>query len=80
MFNIFSKTQTILLSIITAISVFLFGRNNKLSKENTRLNQEKEDLERNLRLQEKIKHAIKNTKHTTLAGNIKRMRKDNEQS
>ena len=74
----FNKIQTILLGIIGFISLFLFGRNSKLSKENTRLNLEKDGLEKNLRLQKKLKDAIKNTKHTTLAGNIERMRKDNE--
>jgi hypothetical protein len=72
---LFSQGGKILPLIMGAFSLFLMGRNSRLSKENDALNSDVKNQELDLLKKSKVIDVIKNTKSTDIDGNIDRMRK-----
>lgn len=76
MFNLFSNIKTIGIGILGIVTLWFWGRNSKLSKENKNLSDSNEHLHKKAEISKKVTHAIKNNKPTTLSANVERMRKD----
>lgn len=75
MFNfLFSKLQNIGIAILGIFSLFLLGRNSKLSKKNRELNSAISNQSNVIEIQKKVINVTKNSKPTDINGNIERMR------
>lgn len=72
----FNKISTTTSIILGCISLFLFGRNAKLSRDNDKLNKDIKKQSKIIDVQEKVINVTKNTKDKPIDGNIKRMRKN----
>lgn len=70
---LFQKVKNLALFILSLFSLFLLGRNSRLSKQNRRLNSNLQGLSQTIETQKKVINVIKTTKDTDIAGNIKRM-------
>jgi len=62
------------ISILGIITLFLYGKNSKLSKDNTCLQQNLKTTNKIIDIQNKVIDVVQNTKPTDLDGNIERMR------
>lgn len=71
-----SKVQGIGLAIIGLFSLFLLGRNSRLSKQNKTLSSDLQGQSQIIDIQKKVIDVAKNNKHTELNGTIGRMRRD----
>lgn len=70
------KVETTGLAILAVVSLFLLGRNSRLSKKNTELNSANRFANKTIKTQKKVIDVRKNTKPTDIAGNIERMYQD----
>ena len=62
--------------LLGLFSLFLLGRNSRLSKQNQRLNSNLQGQKQTIEIQKKVINVAKNTKPTDIDGNIERMRKN----
>jgi len=62
------------MSILGIITLFLYGKNSKLFKDNTCLQQNLKTTNKIIDIQNKVIDVVQNTKPTDLDGNIERMR------
>lgn len=76
--NIFSfllsNFKTIGLGIWGVFTLYILGRNSKLSKQNDELNLDVKEQAKTIEIKDKVIHVVQNTKDTNLNGNIERMR------
>jgi len=68
------KVETTGLAILAVVSLFLLGRNSRLSKKNKALNNINTNQNKTIEIQKKVINVAKNTSSTDIDGNIKRMR------
>jgi hypothetical protein len=73
---LFSKLETAGLAILAILSLFLLGRNSRLSKKNKALNNINTNQNKTIEIQKKVINVAKNTKSVDVSGNIERMRQD----
>jgi hypothetical protein len=73
---LFQKIERISLAIIGLFSLFLLGRNSRLSKQNKTLSSDLQGQSQIIDIQKKVIDVTKNNKHTELNGTIQRMRRD----
>jgi len=73
---LFKKIERIGLAIIGLFSLFLLGRNSRLSKQNKTLSSDLQGQSQIIDIQKKVIDVAKNNKHTELNGTIGRMLKD----
>ena len=71
-----SNFKHLLLLITGFVSLFLLGRNSRLSKQNKTLSSDLQGQSQIIDIQKKVIDVAKNNKRTKLNGNITRMRKD----
>jgi len=69
-----SNLNSISLGIWGVFTLYIFGRNSKLSKENDNLNIDIKEQAKNIEIKDKVINVVQNTKSTDIDGNIKRMR------
>ena len=72
----FSKIKGYCVMLLGLFSLFLLGRNSRLSKQNQRLNSNLQGQKQTIEIQKKVINVAKNTKPTDIDGNIERMRKN----
>jgi len=72
---LFQKIKRISLAIIGLFSLFLLGRNSRLSKQNKTLSSDLQGQSQIIDIQKKVIDVTKNNKHTELNGTIQRMRR-----
>jgi hypothetical protein len=72
----FGKVERIALAILGTFSLFLLGRNSRLSKKNEELNNANIGQNKTIEIQKKVIDVAKNRKRTDLNGMLKRMRQD----
>ena len=73
---LFTQIEKIGLAILGVFSLFLLGRNSRLSKQNKSLSSDLQGQSQIIDIQKKVIDVTKNTKPTNLDGNLERMRKD----
>ena len=78
--NIFSfllsNFKTIGLGIWGVFTLYILGKNSKLSKQNDELNLDVKEQAKTIEIKDKVINVVQNTKDTNLNGNIERMRKN----
>jgi len=78
--NIFSfllsNLKSINLGIWGIFTLYILGKNSKLSKQNDALNLDVKEQARTIAIKDKVINVVQNTKPTGIDGNIKRMRKN----
>ncbi len=78
--NIFSfllsNLKSISLGIWGIFTLYILGKNSKLSKQNDALNLDVKEQARTIAIKDKVINVVQNTKPTGIDGNIKRMRKN----
>lgn len=76
--NIFTFLLSNLRSIGFAIwgifTLYILGKNSKLSKKNDKLNLDVKEQSKTIEIKDKVISVVQNTKDTDIDGNIKRMR------
>ena len=55
-------------------TLYLVGRNSKLSKQNDSLNKDVIEQSKNIEVKKEVINVIQNTKPTNISGNVERMR------
>lgn len=73
---LFQKIERISLAIIGIFSLFLIGRNSRLSKQNKSLSSDLQGRSKIIDIQGKVINVVQNTKSVNIDDNIERMRKD----
>ena len=71
---ILSNLKTIGLGIWGVFTLYILGKNSKLSKENDSLNLDVKEQAKTIEIKDKVINVVQNTKSTDIDGNIKRMR------
>ena len=71
---ILSNLKSIGLGIWGVFTLYILGKNSKLSKDNNNLNLSLKEQSKNIEIKDKIINVVQNTKSTDIDGNIKRMR------
>ena len=72
----FNKAERIILAVLSVFSLFLLGRNSRLSKKNKELNKANIGQNKTIEIQKKVIDVAKNRKRTDLNGMLKRMRQN----
>lgn len=73
---LFQKVEKLALFVLGLFSLFLLGRNSRLSRQNKRLNSNLQGQKQTIEIQKKVINVAKNTKSVDISGNIERMRKN----
>jgi hypothetical protein len=73
---ILSNLKSIGLGIWGIFTIYILGKNSKLSKENDSLNSSLKEQTKNIEIKDKVINVVQNTKATDINGNIERMRKN----
>lgn len=77
MFNfLLSNLRSIGLGIWGVFTLYILGKNSKLSKQNDELNLDVKEQAKTIEIKDKVINVVQNTKDTNLNGNIERMRKN----
>ena len=75
MFNfLLSNLRSIGLGIWGVFTLYILGKNSKLSKQNDALNSDIKERAKTIEIKDKVINVVQNTKPTNLNGNIERMR------
>ena len=73
---VFQKLGRVALAGLGVFSLFLLGRNSRLSKQNNALNQVNAASSKTIEIQKKVIDVTKNRKRVDLSGILERMRQD----
>ena len=71
---ILSNLKSIGLGIWGVFTLYILGKNSKLSKQNDKLNLDVKEQAKTIEIKDKVINVVQNTKSTDIDGNIKRMR------
>jgi len=71
-----SNLKSISLGIWGVFTLYILGRNSKLSKQNDELNLDVKEQAKTIEIKDKVINVVQNTKPTDIDGNIKRMQKN----
>ena len=75
MFNfILTNIKSIFTTVMAVLTLYLVGRNSKLSKQNDSLNKTALEQSKNIEVKKEVINVIQKTKPCTIVGNVKRMR------
>lgn len=78
MFNFkFENLKSFIFGIWGIFTIYLLGKNSKLSKQNDNLNKNVIEQSKNIEIKKEIIDVIQKTKPSNISGNIKRMRNKN---
>jgi hypothetical protein len=78
MFNfIFANIKSIVTGLMGLFTLYLVGRNSKLSKQNDSLNKEVIQQSKNIQVKKEIINVIQKTKPSDITGNVERLRNKN---
>lgn len=69
-----SNLKSIGLGIWGIFTLYILGKNSKLSKKNDKLNLDVKEQAKTIEIKDKVINVVQNTKPTDIDGNIKRMR------
>lgn len=73
---ILSNLRSIGLGIWGVFTLYILGKNSKLSKQNDALNSDIKEQAKTIEIKDKVINVVQNTKPTNIDGNIERMRKN----
>ena len=73
---ILSNLRSIGLGIWGVFTLYILGKNSKLSKQNDALNSDIKEQAKTIERKDKVINVVQNTKPTNIDGNIERMRKN----
>lgn len=73
---VLSNLRSIGLGIWGVFTLYILGKNSKLSKQNDNLNLDIKEQSKNIEIKDRIINVVQNTKPTDLNGNLERMRKN----
>jgi len=73
---ILSNLKSIGLGIWGIFTIYILGKNSKLSKENDNLNSSLKEQSKNIEIKDKVINVVQNIKATDINGNAERMRKN----
>lgn len=73
---VLSNLRSIGFGIWGIFTLYILGRNSKLSKQNDELNLDVKEQAKTITIKDKVINVVQNTKPTDINGNIERMRKN----
>lgn len=73
---VLSNLRSIGLGIWGVFTLYILGKNSKLSKQNDELNLDVKEQAKTIEIKDKVINVVQNTKPTNIDGNIERMRKN----
>lgn len=71
---IISNLKNISFGIWGVFTIYILGKNSKISKQNDKLNLDIKEQSKNIEIKHKVINVVQNTKPTDIGSNIKRMR------
>lgn len=81
MFNfILTNIKSIFTTVMAVLTLYLVGRNSKLSKQNDSLNKTALEQSKNIEVKKEVINALREIKDLDINGNVERMRMYNKKS
>lgn len=81
MFNfILINIKSIFTTVMAVLTLYLVGRNSKLSKQNDSLNKDIMEQSKNIEVKKEVINALREIKDLDINGNVERMRMYNKKS
>ena len=77
---LFANIKSILTTIMAVFTLYLVGRNSKLSKQNDTLNEDIMEQSKNIEVKKEVINALREIKDLDINGNVERMRMYNKKS
>lgn len=71
---LFANLKSILTGLMGIFTIYLIGKNSRLSKQNDNLNKTVIEQSENIKIKKEIINVIQKTKPTNIIGNVERMR------
>jgi predicted RNase H-like nuclease (RuvC/YqgF family) len=77
---LFANVKSIFTTIVAILTLYLVGRNSKLSKQNDSLNKDIMEQSKNIEVKKEVINALREIKDLDINGNVERMRMYNKKS
>ena len=75
---LFANVKSIFTTIVAILTLYLVGRNSKLSKQNDSLNKDIIEQSKNIETKKEVINALREIKDLDINGNVERMRMYNK--